>query len=58
MNPDNVLSGMREGNIFSLCARKSDNWLLLGAPRDGTKTDEEGVARNGMAMKVGSPVRV
>jgi len=58
VNPENVLRGVCKCYVFSFGARKGDNRLLFGTPRDSTKSDEVSESGNRVAVTLGSPVGI
>ena len=56
--PKDVLGDVGECNILSFCAQKSDDGLFLGTPRDGSETDKVGEPRNGVTVKLESPLGI
>jgi len=58
VDPEDILCGISECNIFRFSAREGDNGLFLGAPRDSAKTDEVSEAGDGMTVILGCPVSI
>ena len=58
MDPENILGGISECNIFSLGAREGDDRLFLCAPRDCSKSNEVDETGDRVTVAVGSPIHI